>query len=192
MAHGIGVIRGYDGGDATPEQMQIPLECFERIDLTAPPSVTRRYDIALSLEVAEHLPAHSAESFVKFLTDLSDVVVFSAAIPGQGGTDHINERPTSYWQALFAARGYDLSNVLRSRLWHKDAVEPFYRQNMVLAVKRGSLPSINRIGADDIIDVVHPTYLARLPTRARRRIDRAKLIGIGILAGILGSLIIPH
>ena len=191
-ARGVEVIKGYDGGGVTPEQLRIPLECFERIDLTTPPPVTRRYDMALSLEVAEHLPATSAESFVKLLTDLSDVVVFSAAIPGQGGTHHINERPMSYWQSLFAARGYDLSNVLRARLWHEAAVDTPYRQNMVLALKRGTLPDIPRIGADDIVDVVHPAYMVRRPSRTKRRIDRAKLIGIGLLAGLLGSFIIPR
>ena len=191
-AHGVDIIKGYDGGGARPEQLQIPLECFERIDLTAPPSITRRYDVALSLEVAEHLPPHCAEPFVEFLTNLSDVVVFSAAIPGQGGTNHINERPTSYWQSLFAARGYDFSNVLRSRLWHRDTVEPCYRQNMVVAIKRGVLPEISRIEADDMIDVVHPAFLVRWQSRAKRRMDRAKLIGIGIVAGLLGSFILSR
>jgi 2-polyprenyl-3-methyl-5-hydroxy-6-metoxy-1,4-benzoquinol methylase len=186
---GIATVKGYDGGEVAPEQLQIPPECFETVDLTAPPAVDRRYDLALSLEVAEHLPESAAATFIRFLTELSDTVVFSAAIPGQGGRDHINEQPASYWQALFAAHGYDVSNVLRTRLWRNHSVAGYYRQNMLLAMKRGTRLGIARVASDGLIDVVHPDNFAGRPSRTKRRMYRAKLIGVGVVIGAVIGLL---
>ena len=61
-------------------------------DLAQPLQIDRRFDLALSLEVAEHLPPECGSEFVQTLTDLSSVILFSAAIPFQGGTDHLNEQ----------------------------------------------------------------------------------------------------
>ena len=67
----------------------------QRIDLG------RRFDLASCLEVAEHLRPERADSLVADLAALSDVVFFSAAVPGQGGSGHINERPQSFWIERF-------------------------------------------------------------------------------------------
>src|SRR5690606_16087480 len=65
---------------------------FEEADLEKPIEVTRRFDLAISLEVAEHLSEARADGFVADLGKLSDNILFSAAIPGQGGDHHINEQ----------------------------------------------------------------------------------------------------
>jgi SAM-dependent methyltransferase len=71
-----------------------------------------RFDIALCIEVAEHLPERSAEPLVLGLTRLSDRVVFTAATPGQGGTHHVNEQPRDYWIELFEREGFAPSSLV--------------------------------------------------------------------------------
>ncbi|MDX2116485.1 MAG: class I SAM-dependent methyltransferase [Planctomycetota bacterium] len=66
------------------------------------------YDLAMSLEVAEHVPEFLADAFVAYMCNTSDLIVFTAAYPGQGGIGHINEQPRSYWIAKYNARGFTL------------------------------------------------------------------------------------
>lgn len=129
---GVADARGLDGDWALKAGLRIPEERFTPTDLAAPPRFDRRFDIAQSLEVAEHLDADVAERFVGFLCSLADIVIFSAAVPRQGGTHHVNEQWPSYWATLFQDRGYALFDVFRPRLWDDEDVEWWYRQNMFL------------------------------------------------------------
>lgn len=62
------------------------------------------YDVAFSLEVAEHLPPDLGDRLVAYL-GRAPMVLFTAAHPGQRGTGHINEQPKSYWAKRFASHG---------------------------------------------------------------------------------------
>jgi SAM-dependent methyltransferase len=97
---------------------------------TAP--LQRRFDLALCLEVAEHLPEASARTIVATLTALSPVVLFSAAIPGQGGPGHVNEQWPAYWAKHFAKHHYGCRDVLRPQIWADSRVEWWYRQNILI------------------------------------------------------------
>ncbi|MBX6744412.1 MAG: class I SAM-dependent methyltransferase [Acetobacteraceae bacterium] len=97
------------------------------------------FDLALSMEVAEHLPPGRAASFIGDLCGLSNLVLFSAAIPGQGGTHHVNEQWPDYWAALFDRQDFDCFDVLRQRLWNEEGCEYWYAQNAMLFARRGSL-----------------------------------------------------
>lgn len=110
-----------------------------------------RFELAVCLEVAEHLSPGRAEGLVSDLCELSDVVLFSAAIPGQGGVGHVNEQWQSYWAALFEARGYDGDQSVSWHFWDDDRVENWYRQNTVVYTRQ-------EIADPDLIvlDVVHP------------------------------------
>jgi SAM-dependent methyltransferase len=70
-----------------------------------PVALSGSFDLALCLEVAEHLPEHLGVRLVRFLSVAAPVVVFSAAQPGQGGTGHVNERPKAHWIDAFASAG---------------------------------------------------------------------------------------
>lgn len=110
---------------------------FLYTDLEVQTLLPRRFDLAISLEVAEHLtPARSA-GFVDDLCAAADVVLFSAAIPGQGGRNHINERAASYWQAEFARNGYMIRDCIRGPIWGNNTVASWYRQNTFLYLKQG-------------------------------------------------------
>jgi len=105
---------------------------FQPRDLSKPLDLGRRFDLVQSLEVAEHLPASSARDFVASLVRHGDVVLFSAAVPGQGGEHHVNEQPLEYWRALFAEREYDCFDFLRPALRERREVRPWYRYNTVI------------------------------------------------------------
>lgn len=103
------------------------------VNLARPPYPTLGpYDLAVSLEVAEHLAAEVADVFVGWLVDLAPTVVFSAATPGQGGTGHLNEQPAGYWAEKFAAHDYPGTGVLRDRIWDDRRVCWWYRQNLLV------------------------------------------------------------
>ncbi len=128
-------VTGVDGDYVDRARMLIDPARFVPHDLTASFSLGRRFDLAQSLEVAEHLPASRAAGFVDDLTRHADAVLFSAAPPGQGGEHHINEQPYEYWRDLFAARGYALYDCLRPLVRDDPAVSPWYRHNLFLYLK---------------------------------------------------------
>lgn len=90
----------------------------------------------LCLETAEHLPPERADSFVEDLVKLAPVVVFSAAIPGQGGTDHLNEQWPEYWAQRFRKLSYVVVDTLRMRFWSNEAMSAMYAQNSILYVRK--------------------------------------------------------
>ncbi len=96
----------------------------------------RNFDVAISMEVAEHLPEKTAGRYVKLLTELSDVIVFTAARPNQGGRGHVNEQPPSYWIAKFQFSGfaYDdrMSRDLRESWRSSDSLASWYWQNLMI------------------------------------------------------------
>lgn len=94
-----------------------------------------RFDLAICLEHAEHLKPSSAGGLIALLTELSDVVFFSAATPGQGGDGHINERPHDYWHTLFEAFGFSWHDVIRPRTKNMKEVLWWYQRNMFLYVR---------------------------------------------------------
>jgi len=107
-------------------------EDFLRVDLTQRLALGRVFDLALCLEVGEHLPETSADTLVDTLATHSDTVVFSAAVPGQEGKGHINCQPHEYWHEKFAQRGYATQDVIRPLIAGDWRVSPWYRNNVFL------------------------------------------------------------
>ena len=163
---GVKTIFGIDGGSIPPEHFLIDSNNFLSHSLIEPLRLEGKYDLAISLEVAEHLKEENAEVFVQLLCEASDVVLFSAAIPGQGGHNHVNERWPSYWQALFQKNGYRLFDIIRPLIWTDSRVEWWYRQNTFFYINEAQEDLIlpfdeSQNGCRDIIDIVHPDcYLA--------------------------------
>ena len=92
MDLGIVDVLGIEGEWIGNAKVSIPREKVRIHDLTRPLTLERRFNLALALEVAEHLPADRAKPFVKGLCAAADHVLFSGAIPGQGGRNHLNEQ----------------------------------------------------------------------------------------------------
>jgi SAM-dependent methyltransferase len=122
---------------AVAPHLVIPRECFYPADLELPLPDLGRFDLAASLECAEHLSASRADSLVQWLTSAADIVLFSAAVPGQGGRHHINEQFPRYWAAIFQRFNFIRRDIIRQRILTDDSIPYWYRQNLFLYVKRG-------------------------------------------------------
>jgi len=139
---GVEDICGLDGAWVPLDRLQIPLDRFGPVDLAAPGTLPRRFDVALCLEVAEHVDEAGAKGLIEFLTAASSVVVFSAAVPGQGGTGHVNEQWLDYWQEIFTTFGYRLFDPIRAQVWDNPSVEPWYAQNLVVFADQRAEPAL--------------------------------------------------
>ncbi|MFA5138609.1 MAG: methyltransferase domain-containing protein [Elusimicrobiota bacterium] len=140
---GVSDILGLDGPHVPASRLRIPAESFRPADLAAPPKLGRRFGLVQSLETAEHLPASGAGDFVDFLTLHGDIVLFSAAPPGQIGEHHVNPRPYSYWKGLFEKRGYAALDAVRLPFLGDGRIKPWYRYNAFLFVREESLPKLS-------------------------------------------------
>jgi SAM-dependent methyltransferase len=153
---------------------------FREADLAKPLPPLGSFDLVVCLEVAEHLDRDQGPSFIEELCRLAPVVLFSAAIPDQGGADHRNERWPGYWADLFSRSGYACSGALRWKIWEDDRVAVWYRQNLLVATSDPeSVPELFDSPLSEVRPVVHPELFRfhmatrpaeedRLATRLRR------------------------
>jgi hypothetical protein len=130
------------------------------------PKLDEKYDLCISVEVAEYLSEANAEQFVDFLCKASDTILFSAAIKYQGGMNHINEQWQSYWIDLFSSKGYECFDCFRKTIWNDRSVDWWYRQNIFLFVSPSSssldLKALRSL-EKPIADVAHPeNYEAKI------------------------------
>jgi SAM-dependent methyltransferase len=144
---GVNNVIGIDGEYVRREDLLIPPDRFQPMDLTAPGQLPMQFDLVQSLEVAEHLPPDAAEAFVALLCGLGSIVLFSAAIPYQGGTRHINEQWPDYWAGLFAQRGYVAMDVVRDRVWNNPNVAYYYAQNAIMFVRENDQQAMKKFHA---------------------------------------------
>jgi SAM-dependent methyltransferase len=163
--HGVEKYLGIDGAHVDRSMLKFDASRFVAADLTAPLSLgSERFDLALSLEVAEHLPERYASGLVDSLVSLAPAVLFSAAVPLQGGANHVNERWQTYWAQLFAERQFVAIDAIRPRVWNNRKVASFYAQNMLCYVHEGMLrerpvlQSERERTRDWSLDIVHPRH----------------------------------
>jgi SAM-dependent methyltransferase len=157
--NGISDIAGVDGPHIDKATLMIEEDAFTATDLRSEFHIPRRFDLAVSLEVAEHLPEDNSAGFVRRLTNAAPIVLFSAAIPGQPGTGHINMQWQDYWRAIFASFGYVAFDIIRPALWGRKDVHYWYQQNMIVyCVDRAitTLSNLPSTSEDLSLNVVHP------------------------------------
>lgn len=187
VAQSIGIedVQGVDGPWVDQSLLQISTELFKSAnfgDLELALRFDRRFDLAICLEVAEHIDSSQAEDFVRRLTDLADVVLFSAAVPRQGGVGHVNEQWPDYWISRFAAKGYEARDNLRHLIWNDAAIPWWYRQNLLVFVAPTVAERVPASGLDlGGLALVHPElYLeSKGEISGRQAIDAifGKLLG---------------
>jgi SAM-dependent methyltransferase len=156
---GIEDLLGVDGDYVDRSKLLISWSRFLAWDLSRPLKIDRKFDLVMSLEVAEHLPEASARDFVASLTSLGDAILFSAAIPHQAGTHHVNEQWPDYWRDLFGEVGYEMVDCLRARIWDDEAIASSYRQNAFLYLggdARGRYSDLGRQADRLPLRLVHP------------------------------------
>ena len=167
---GVRQLLGIDGHYVGQDTLLIQPQEFQSWDLKERIILPSRFDLAISLEVAEHLPFHRAETFVADLTKLSEVVLFSAALPYQGGVEHINEQWLEFWAILFRRHGYVACDILRKQIWNNPQVEFWYAQNIVVfcvgIVFRSLFPT-ESVAEDRPLSFTHPLTSIVNATRFR-------------------------
>jgi SAM-dependent methyltransferase len=160
--NGVNEVTGIDGDWVKDEMLVIDKKSFISKNLEEHLHLDRTYDLAVSLEVAEHLEASKSDVMVDNLTSLSDVILFSAAIPLQGGIHHVNEQWPEYWDKKFRAKGYVPVDCIRRKIWDNEIVSYFYAQNIIIYVKEDSLGQYPKFeeeiknGNDKTLALVHP------------------------------------
>ena len=144
-ACGAQTVLGLDQFDPDSVDLRIDPREYRKADLTRPVELGARFDLALCLEVAEHLPPEASLALVRNLARAAERIVFSAAVPGQGGVGHFNEKPMADWVRIFAQEGYAASDFIRLALASTRAeAEPWYRFNTLFfyrASRRSVQPS---------------------------------------------------
>lgn len=162
---------GVDGEYVTTASLLIPASAFVPRDISKPFDLDERFDLTQCLEVGEHLPDDASRTLVQNLVAHSDLVLFSAAVPGQGGENHINEQPLSFWRGLFAEHGYAPYDFLRPLIKGNSLVEAWYRHNAILYVAESRIATLPQsVAATRIPDHVAIRDVSSLTYRLRLRI----------------------
>lgn len=162
---GVKNILGIDGPWANRELMKKYLSAgeFMEANLGRPIATDKKFDLAVCLEVVEHLKESEADAIVQSLTQLSPLILFSAAVPEQGGENHINEQWIQYWQDKFEKQGYIVHDVLRKVFWNNEKVYWWYKQNMFLVAHKNYTPdfsALKKYEPPGILNYIHPdTFL---------------------------------
>ena len=195
VRNGVPDVLGVDGDYVDPSVLALPAGCFLACDLTSSfvDRIGRRFDLVVCLEVAEHLSTEHAERFAASLTELGDTILFSAAIPGQGGTNHVNEQWPSWWSRLFAAAGFEVVDVLRARFWNDERVAVWYRQNVFVYTRRPEVLARASAGSTLPVDAVHPELWTRV-CRKRRQRSHQMTAGeiLREIPGVIGRSLVHH
>lgn len=163
--NGVNIISGIDGEYVDTSKLLIKKDEFRALNLEKDFTSDKKYDIITCLEVAEHISASSSEKFIESLCTLGNLILFSAAIPAQQGTMHINEQYPEYWVSLFHKRGFVPVDCLRRRIWDNKNILWWYRQNILFFVRESALenyPKLKEIVAScdgKVLSLVHPEML---------------------------------
>ena len=181
---------GLDGAYVNAQQLLIDEAEFVATDLSRGFDLQQRFELAQSLEVAEHLPEASADGLVNSLCKHADIVLFSAAPPGQGGENHINEKPYCYWRDIFAANGYRMYDVIRPAVLTDRNIKPWYRYNTFLYVNENVAPDLHRTLADNRVAAEGPVPdLSPYAYQLRKRVVSLLPAGMStLLARIKGAV----
>ena len=127
-------VLGLDGSYVKSTQLLIKPEEFRAIDVSRSFELDKTFDLVQCLEVAEHLPKSAAATLVSNLCQHAPIVLFSAATPGQGGENHVNEQTHSYWRALFQRQGFTMYDPVRKKIVDDARIMSWYRYNTFLYV----------------------------------------------------------
>jgi len=181
--NGIKVIQGLDGLWVDHSKLLIDKTGFRTVDLSQPCEIEGKWDLAVCVEVAEHLPEKASRPLIQSLTAAAPLVLFSAAIPGQTGTCHINEQWPSYWKSLFAKRGFRRLDPIRPRVWQDNRVQWWYRQNIFLyasndaIAKSTVLQAEYRRSCNSQFELIHENILTDALARSSHYTSLTALLG---------------
>ena len=174
-------VRGIDGDHVDRSKLHIDPACFTAVDLSRPFRIDGRFDLTICIEVAEHIPHTHSEDLVDALCAAAPVVLFSAALPGQGGNGHVNEQWPEYWSRRFHQRGFRMFDSIRPRIRDEPGVRWWYRQNLVLYANEAGRAAHPLLGTDAAsgepgLEWVHVNMLRAAGVRNLLRHGRPALV----------------
>jgi SAM-dependent methyltransferase len=167
---------GIDGDYVIKEDLVIDKENFKSFNLNEAYNLNKKFDLAISLEVAEHILPQNAQIFIDSLCIHSDIILFSAAVPGQEGTLHFNEQNNNYWIEKFEQNGYQCIDFFRHKIWNNSKISWWYRQNILIFIKNSEIdnllyePIVKQMN-DTINTYIHPELL-RYKTQKANTLQR--------------------
>jgi SAM-dependent methyltransferase len=153
--------------DGSPAAGVISSASFRAVDLEGGlPELARKFDLAICVEVLEHVTPSAGERAVAWLCRHAPLVVFSAAVPLQGGRHHVNEQWLSTWAKPFRRHDFAFYDLIRPRIWGNEGIPFWYRQNTIIAAAVG-FPALAGIAPtpDDNLDVIHPDLWRQMAER---------------------------
>lgn len=163
---------GIEGTYVTEDLFEIDKKFLQTADLKIPLNLNRKFDLVISMEVAEHIPENCSDIFINNLVNASDIILFSAAIIGQLGTYHINEQMPEYWAKKFLAHEYIPVDFIRPKVWNDNSIQYWYRQNTILYIKRGRLIDFPKLKF--AAEATNPDFLTRIhPEKYFAYVDQA-------------------
>lgn len=188
---GINSVFGIDGKYIDDEMLLIDRSNFLAADLNEPIRMNSKFDIAVCVELAEHLPPQRAKSLIEDLTLLSEVIVFSAAVRFQGGDGHLNEQWPEYWAGIFEEYDYIPYDLFRRKLWATQC-EPWYSQNLFLFIKKGNqlgkiLRNYSMTGKP--LTIIHPEIFLINCSRYRLGMAEALIDELDMLKNLQGTYV---
>lgn len=155
-------IKGFDFGSGVPVNLIINPESYENINLANPIDINEKFDLCISLEVGEHIEAKYCEAFIDNLTNAADIILFSAAIPGQPGRRHVNTQWPAWWARRFNSRGFIPFDILRPYFWLDKDICWWYRQNMILYLNLNQekyYKKLQKFSNFNCLPIVHPDMM---------------------------------
>jgi SAM-dependent methyltransferase len=153
---GVKEVVGVDGDYVPRNTLAIPAGAFRAIDISQPFDLGQHFDLVLCLEVAEHIPEAHSDTLIDNLCRHGDLILFSAAIPGQGGEFHVNEQPYEHWRTKFTARGYTVFDCARRPVAGLKEIEPWYRFNTFLFANENGQSRLSDRARRDIVEASRP------------------------------------
>ncbi len=139
---GAGLVVTALDGYSTPDFSGFDSIEFQKVDLNNPAqaisfltSMNKKFDVAVCMEVAEHLNPDVSQQLIELLTMSSDIIIFSAAVINQDGDGHINCRSRIFWHEIFEQRGFFAADTIRQKIRENDKVGKWYRLNTIDYVK---------------------------------------------------------
>lgn len=184
---GVNDILGLDGDWVDKNQLFIPKDNFITTDLENPVKIEKKFDLAISLEVGEHINKRNANKFIEYLSNKAPFILFSAAIPFQGGVNHINEQWPDYWIEIFKKNNFQVVDCIRNKIWTNGNVEMWYSQNTFLFVEKNYLKKTENL-KNKLTNNVNPIYSIVHPSLFIYRLEHCKNIENNLKTDLLNEI----
>jgi SAM-dependent methyltransferase len=172
-ANGHRQVFGVEQQSYAPGNLEVHPDLVLTADLGQHLDLHRRFDLLVCLEVAEHIDGSLADVLVANCVRHANVVLFSAALPGQQGLHHVNEQLPQYWVEQFAQHNYAVFDFIRPQIWDDPQIPVWYRQNILLFVRQDTaemaqiLAQSSREAFPPPLGIAHPDHLLWLSNQER-------------------------